>query len=117
MLAFACWMRLRGGAPGYIFPSFRLIGGRLRVYLDRKMSAPAFVELLREYYEPCGVLDPNLLATHTLKRSGCQLYKALGLSDTWIMDKGGWTDFQSFSRYLGESNRVAQRGAYGRGRW
>jgi len=34
------------------------------------MSAPAFVELLREYYEPCGVHDPKLLAAHTLKRSG-----------------------------------------------
>ena len=32
VVAFACWTRLRRGAPGYMYPSFRLIGGRLRIY-------------------------------------------------------------------------------------
>ena len=117
MLAFASWMRLRGGARGWIFPAFRVIGSRLRVFPEQQASAPGFVDLLRRFYAPCGVLDPMLLATHTMKRSGCQLYKALGQSDAWLMDKGGWSDFRSYMRYLSGSNRPEQQSAFGRGRW
>ncbi|OSX79000.1 hypothetical protein BU14_0093s0043 [Porphyra umbilicalis] len=117
VLAFASWMRLRGGARGWIFPAFRVIGSRLRVFPEQQASAPGFVDLLRRFYAPCGVLDPMLLATHTMKRSGCQLYKALGQSDAWLMDKGGWSDFRSYMRYLSGSNRPEQQSAFGRGRW
>jgi len=117
VLAFASWMRPRGGARGWIFPDFRVIGCRLWVFPEQQASTPGFVDLLRRFHAPCGVLDSMLLATHTMKRSRCQLYKALGQSEAGLMDKGGWSDFRSYMRNLSGSNRPDQLSAFGRGRW
>lgn len=112
MLAFATWMRRRGGAAGYMFCDLRQIGGRWRLFQTEPINPRNLVALLRKLYAPCGVLDANELATHTAKRSGVQFYEAIQQTPVWIMDKGGWTDPASFMRYRGLCNRLAQRQAY-----
>lgn len=114
VLAFATWMRLRGGQPGYIFCDVKEVAGRLRLYHAVPMSPLSLVAALRRLYAPCGVLDPEELATHTPKRSGVQLYEAIHQTHSWIMEKGGWADAASFMRYRALCNRTEQRDAYAR---
>ncbi|KAK1865613.1 hypothetical protein I4F81_008142 [Pyropia yezoensis] len=118
VLAFACWMRLRGGASGFIFPAFKVTSGKMQVYPTQPAGTSVFTALLRRLHGPCGVLDAGELATHTAKRSGCQLYKALGQADVWLMIEGGWTNPSSFMRYTALCNRKEQRFSYHRpGSW
>jgi len=112
VLAFATWMRMRGGQPGFVFCHMRTVGGTVRMYHKEPMAALSMVSWMRHLYEPCGVLDANQLATHTAKRSGVQLYEALHQTPTWIMEKGGWTDPDSFIRYRALCNRPEQRYVY-----
>lgn len=112
LLALAAWMRIRGGAPGYIFCAWKNVQGRLVLYEMERLQPARLTASLRSFYSTCGVLDAAELATHTPKRSGVQLFEALEQRLVWIMDKGGWTDPASFLRYRSLCNKPEQRYAH-----
>lgn len=112
VLAFATWMRLRGGAPGPLFCMMKDVGGHTRLYETEELEPGCLVSAMRRLYKPCGVLDAEQLATHTAKRSGVQFYEAIHQTPAWIMEKGGWADASSFIRYRSLCNRPEQRYAY-----
>jgi len=112
VLAFATWMRLRGTAADPHFSKMKEVGGRTRLYEAEPMSPVLLVSALRRFYKPCGVLDARQLATHTAKQSGVHFYEAVHQTPAWIMEKGGWTDAQSFMKYRSLCNRPEQRYAF-----
>lgn len=65
------------------------------------MIPAAIVTLARLMLQPRDVLDVAELATHSPKRSGAQLYKALQQAPARSMKKGAWTDAVSFIRNRG----------------
>jgi len=48
------------------------VGGTTRLYHKDPMAATTMVGWMRRLYDPCGVLDAKVIATHTAKRSGVQ---------------------------------------------
>lgn len=49
------------------------------------------------------------MATHSGKRTGVQLYGALGMTDAWIQDKGGWHSASAYVNYKVLCNRFEMR--------
>jgi len=107
------WLKVRGGRPGPIFcrPLLRKAKGKDTTVWDtnQKIGCEALTTLAREALADCGMLDVSKVATHSGKRTGVQLYDALGMTDAWVMDKGGWDSASAFVNYKALCNRLEMR--------
>jgi len=96
--------------PGPIFfrPLLRKTQGKAKTLwdADQNVRCEALTALARELLADCGMLDVNKVATHSGKRTGVQLYDALGMTDAWVMDKGGWERASAFVNYKALCNRL-----------
>jgi len=110
------WLKVRCGGPGPIFcrPQARKSKGVPSTAWDthQKVSCDALTALVRELLADSGMLDVGKVATHSGKRTGVQLYEALGMSDSWVMDKGGWDSASAFVNYKSLSNRLEMRSSF-----
>ena len=78
----------------------------------QKVSCDALTALVRELLADSGMLDVSKVAMHSGKRTGVQLYEAMGMSDSWVMDKGGWDSASAFVNYKSLSNRLEMRSSF-----
>jgi len=78
----------------------------------QKVSCDALTALVRELLADSGMLDVSKVATHSGKRTGVQLYEAMGMSDSRVMDKGGWDSASAFVNYKSLSNRLEMRSSF-----
>lgn len=103
------WLKVRGGGAGPIFcrPLYRKQGGQTTTAWDthQQIGSEALTALVREAFQDSGMLDVDKVATHSGKRSGVQLYDALGMTDAWVKDKGGWDSASAFMNYKALCNR------------
>ena len=103
------WLKVRGGRPGPIFcrPLLRKAKGKDTTVWDtnQKIGCEALTTLAREALADCGMLDVNKVATHSGKRTG----DALGMTDAWVTDKGGWDSASAFVNYKALCNRLEMR--------
>ena len=115
-LVLLLWLKVRCGGPGPIFcrPQVRKSKGVPSTVWDthQKVSCDALTALVRELLADSGMLDVGKVATHSGKRTGVQLYEALGMSDSWVMDKGGWDSASAFVNYKSLSNRLEMRSSF-----
>lgn len=110
---FLLWMKVRGGGPGPIYcrPLQRKQKSVLSITWDihLRVGNEALTALAREALADCGILDVSKVATHSGKRTAVQLYDALGMSDAWIQDKGGWDSTSAYVNYKALCNRLEMR--------
>jgi len=115
-LVLLLWLKVRGGGPGPIYcrPQARNSRGVRSTVWDtrQKVSCDALTALVRELLADSGMLDVSKVATHSGKRTGVQLYEAMGMSDSWVMDKGGWDSASAFVNYKSLSNPLEMRSSF-----
>lgn len=56
----------------------------------QKISGEELTALVRKPLFDCGMIDFDEVATRSGKRTEMQLYDALGMTDKWAQNAGGW---------------------------
>ena len=102
LCALSRWLRLRGFTRGFFFCEIENDG---RLIVESKCNSTKLMEHVQGMLKKVGVLDVKRITSHSLRRGGAQLYNKLGLSLDWIMNKGGWKDYEAMQRYLELNNK------------
>lgn len=113
VLALATYLLVRGESDGYLFVQFKEAdGGRYEMRPDVRINDALFLDDLRVAFRDAGVDTYRFFGTHSFKRGGVQVFKALGVPDHEIKARGLWESDAAFFAYLPTANRVDHRHQY-----
>jgi len=76
---------------------------------NQEIGFEVLTTLAREALADCGMLDVKNVATHSGKQTGVQLYAVPGMTDAWVMDKGGWDSASAFVKSKALCNGLEMR--------
>jgi hypothetical protein len=104
-MALGLWLAHRGSDDGFLFCNF--VGGRLD--FGRSWDPKTFIDYMRQRLILAGEGSGNVryFTGHSIKRGSVQLYRTLGVSDTWIMRRIHMTGEYAYLRYTEAFNDAA----------
>jgi hypothetical protein len=104
-LALFSWLSHRGMGPGYVFCEVHANRVRHTQKWDHKSFTTYMRERLRKIGQGSDVV--TRFSGHSIKRGAVQLYRKLGMSDVWIMQRINMVGEGAYTRYTEMYNDAA----------